>query len=330
LKNTVALYAGKDPNIYDDNIIKLFPKSNPYNILIESLNDLGFETHTLDIFKRKNIDPKYCIFLDIPKISVNKVIDRKKTISVVLLREADMVLKRNYEKKRHSEFTKILTWKNDLVDNKKYFYLPSAKVKLDKRLTVKRPFSRKLCCLINSNIKSNKNGELYSERRKVINWFEEFNLEAFDLYGYGWGKKNFFLFGRNFYFPRFMMQKKPSYRGSVVEKLQKLSEYKFTICFENTSVINSYLDEKIFDAFLANTIPIYWGCPNIKKLIPPNTFIDYREFKSIKNLYDHINNMSESEYMTYIDNINDFLESESIKKYTIENWLESILKVFKV
>lgn len=42
------------------------------------------------------------------------------------------------------------------------------------------------------------------------------------------------------------------------ELIQKMSEYKFVICFEN-SEYDAYITEKIINPLLANTIPIYWG-----------------------------------------------------------------------
>ena len=41
-------------------------------------------------------------------------------------------------------------------------------------------------------------------------------------------------------------------------KLKIISNHKFNIAFENSSY-PGYVTEKITDAFIANTIPIYWG-----------------------------------------------------------------------
>lgn len=41
-----------------------------------------------------------------------------------------------------------------------------------------------------------------------------------------------------------------------------ISDYKFMICFENTSLKN-YITEKLAIAYSCGAIPIYWGCPNI-------------------------------------------------------------------
>jgi hypothetical protein len=51
-----------------------------------------------------------------------------------------------------------------------------------------------------------------------------------------------------------------------------ISNYKFMICFENTSKTN-YLTEKLVNAYYSGTIPIYWGCPNIADYINMNSIL---------------------------------------------------------
>jgi hypothetical protein len=45
-----------------------------------------------------------------------------------------------------------------------------------------------------------------------------------------------------------------------------IGQYKFMICFENTSMTN-YLTEKLLNSYTCGTIPIYWGCPNLPDYI---------------------------------------------------------------
>ena len=45
-----------------------------------------------------------------------------------------------------------------------------------------------------------------------------------------------------------------------------ISQYKFMICFENRTLKN-YLTEKLVNAYISGTIPIYWGCPNVADYI---------------------------------------------------------------
>ena len=53
-------------------------------------------------------------------------------------------------------------------------------------------------------------------------------------------------------------------KGPGHEKL-RLWESMFSICVENSSN-RGYHTEKIIDAFLSKTIPVYWGCPNLEEL----------------------------------------------------------------
>ena len=43
---------------------------------------------------------------------------------------------------------------------------------------------------------------------------------------------------------------------------EKIREYKFMICFENKAK-DEYFTEKLMNAYLEKTVPIYWGCTNI-------------------------------------------------------------------
>jgi hypothetical protein len=63
-------------------------------------------------------------------------------------------------------------------------------------------------------------------------------------------------------------------------KLSVIGAYKFCIGFEN-SIAQDYVTEKFFDPFLAGTVPVYLGAPNIDMFAPgENTFIDASKFSS--------------------------------------------------
>ena len=88
----------------------------------------------------------------------------------------------------------------------------------------------------------------------------------------------------------FIMQKqfeylinKPCLHGLDLIKL--FNEYKFIICFENSNT-PGYITEKIFNVFLAKSIPIYDGAQNITTFINPRSFIKFDErcFQKIKML----------------------------------------------
>jgi hypothetical protein len=71
--------------------------------------------------------------------------------------------------------------------------------------------------------------------------------------------------------------------------LEFLNQYKFMLCFENSSSPN-YLTEKLLNAWLGNTIPIYWGAANAVKWLNPKAFLYLEDtsYQSVHNLIEKI------------------------------------------
>jgi hypothetical protein len=61
------------------------------------------------------------------------------------------------------------------------------------------------------------------------------------------------------------------------EKIEFFKSYKFTIAFEGK--YGWAVSEKIYDAMLANSIPIYWGNPEIKREFNTKSFINYHDIE---------------------------------------------------
>lgn len=101
-----------------------------------------------------------------------------------------------------------------------------------------------------------------------------------------------------------------SYHGSE-EYCEFIKEYKFMICFENTSQTN-YFTEKLINAYICGTIPIYWGCKNIEDYINMDSILylppDYTE-NDMKLLIEKI---------IYLDN-NDDAYREMYEKYLLKD-----------
>ena len=80
--------------------------------------------------------------------------------------------------------------------------------------------------------------------------------------------------------------------GPVGDKLEFLSHYKFSICFENSKT-QGYISEKLVDAFEAGTIPIYFGDDTILELLNNKSYIhvkDVSEFDEKIELIKKIDN----------------------------------------
>ncbi|MES2377398.1 MAG: glycosyltransferase family 10 [Bacteroidota bacterium] len=73
------------------------------------------------------------------------------------------------------------------------------------------------------------------------------------------------------------------YQGDIWErKRQFLSPYKFTIAFENY-MYPGYQTEKLYDAMMANSIPIYMGDPFVSDIFNTKSFINANDYIIIKN-----------------------------------------------
>lgn len=55
-------------------------------------------------------------------------------------------------------------------------------------------------------------------------------------------------------------------------KAEGLARYRYSIVIENVQETN-YFSEKLMDAVLCNTAPIYWGCPNLERFMNPEGII---------------------------------------------------------
>lgn len=76
--------------------------------------------------------------------------------------------------------------------------------------------------------------------------------------------------------------------GEVIEdKLQFGRNYRFQICFENSSRAG-YTTEKIVDAMRSGAIPIYWGNPKIHEEFNDRSFVNVHRYQSFRNAIDHV------------------------------------------
>ena len=70
-------------------------------------------------------------------------------------------------------------------------------------------------------------------------------------------------------------------------KVQFLRSYKFHLAFENESH-DGYTTEKIYDAMMARTLPIYWGNPRIAEEFNPRSFLSYFDYGSDEALLERV------------------------------------------
>lgn len=69
------------------------------------------------------------------------------------------------------------------------------------------------------------------------------------------------------------------YEGSTFRpKMDLLRNYKFNLCFENSSY-PGYATEKLYEALVSNTVPIYWGSPTIECDFNPKAFLSWHTYQ---------------------------------------------------
>jgi len=74
---------------------------------------------------------------------------------------------------------------------------------------------------------------------------------------------------------------------SVRDKRLFQKDYKFSIAFENSST-PGYSTEKIVDAYVAGTVPIYWGDPEIGEDFNVSSFVNAHDFGSLSDLVERV------------------------------------------
>jgi hypothetical protein len=286
-----------------------------------SEQNIDLSTHDINTIP----DSEIVIFSDMPKAIPPKASGQRFYLLAV---ESVAVHPINFQLKRYKYFDKIFTWKDDIIDGDKIVKINySFLFPVDLGFSIKN--KKKLVCLVANRKRSPHKSELYTERIKVINWFENNYPDEFDLFGAGWEK----LHARNFADKivkrlkyKQVVKTKPytCYKGTASPKIPILRNYKFNICYENIRDIPGYITEKIFDCFFAGCVPVYWGADNVTDHIPKECFVDKRVFKTYEELYHYMKNMSDDDYKKYLDNIKSFLKSDKAYPFSSECFSKTI------
>ena len=79
-----------------------------------------------------------------------------------------------------------------------------------------------------------------------------------------------------------------------LRKRRYMEDFRFSLSFENSSH-PGYVTEKIADAFIARTIPVYWGDPCIGEEFNEDAFINARAFRDMTSAIDFIQALNSDE-----------------------------------
>jgi alpha(1,3/1,4) fucosyltransferase len=110
----------------------------------------------------------------------------------------------------------------------------------------------------------------------------------------------------------------------VDDKLKFLNDYKFSIASENSDV-EGYVTEKIYEAFKANTIPIYLGTNYVINDFDKDAFINVNDFKSFTDLLSRIKEIDETKDL-YMEILN---HSRSVQNNTYKDFYNRLVEFMK-
>jgi glycosyltransferase involved in cell wall biosynthesis len=301
---------------FKNNAIFLTPDAPIGDHLLKPMNDFyrvalqnSIELKSLDTIQDFN-DVAAFLFWDFPKVDnplVSRAMISEKPCYLVIA-ESPVILPDNWLAQNQKHFTKIFTYYDDMIDNKRFFKLNYA---TDIPSTIHQDIKRKkqFCTMIAGCKYVKHELSLYPHRIDAIKWFEKHHPDDFDLYGIGWNPLEY-----------------PSYKGRIKSKLEVLKNYKFSICYENIRDIKGYITEKVFDSLKAGCVPIYWGAKNVSDHIPKGCFIDKRDFPDYESLYAYLKEMNDEDYQKYLKNIEAFFNSEAAYPFTTEAFIRTLLE----
>lgn len=266
-----------------------------FRLFRSAVEALGGEVHTHDVYLERGQSPDVVIFHDVPRGPVSRIMRPWPNAERWLIAyECEALIPRNFSRTRHRSFSRIFTWHDDLVDDRRYFKLNFSNP-LPGRMAHRELERPHHATMIVGNKKAFDRRELYSERERVIRWYEEHAPEDFEFWGVGWDRYTFggpmLTRGLNLVGPlrsRMPVRDYPSWRGLAGSKWETFAQYRFAYCYENARDIPGYITEKIFDAMIAGSIPVYWGAPNVTDYIPAAAFVDRRQFGTQAELAAHL------------------------------------------
>lgn len=219
-------------------------------------------------------------------------------------RETPLVQVQPLPKHKHTRAKKILTWRQDLVDNTKTFYVPCG-------MLLRAPLKPNPAAqtVLVAQVSTNHVYKTYQERRNAVLWFLKNHPTDLEFYGNYWDKIR----------PTLSAAEQKAfdrqYKGYTPDKLAVLNKARFTLTYENMQHPD-YVSEKIYDVLLAGSVPIYLGAQNIDRYVPKDCFIDKRDFPEYATLYTFLKNMPEAEYQKYLDCAGRFLSSDTAQQLT--------------
>lgn len=84
--------------------------------------------------------------------------------------------------------------------------------------------------------------------------------------------------------------------AAVKEKYSIARNYEYMFCLEN-DLYPGYVTEKLVEAYVCETVPLYWGSTEGNPYLNDKSFLNLRDYKDIAAWASHVSRISEQEYI---------------------------------
>ncbi len=86
------------------------------------------------------------------------------------------------------------------------------------------------------------------------------------------------------------------YNGRYVQnKIGTAKNFQFNLCFEN-DLYPGYVTEKVLEAWLSESIPLYWG-DDVDGILNPAAIVNLRDFSNMNSFLDYVEHLQQSPEM---------------------------------
>jgi len=295
----------------------------------------GYDVVTLDTVDPNDPHVKYVIYFDynwrllFSDPFLKKVPKQKRVL--ILIEPSNINPSMYYVPFLREQFQIVFTWNLKLLrENPSYHRInvllgaePGAYRK--NRFTENTFQNKRLLVAVSGNRWSYMPQSTYSLRKRTYRYFGEKCKDDFDLYGVGWEKPSIFY---ETWFRKWTPPK--AFRGTIEgesdKKIEVMSKYKFSLCFENNASEPGYISEKITDCFCARCVPVYYGTEGTEQLIPQEAWINFRAFSGLDELERYLVSMSEHTYSQYVDAIDQLMQSSQIDYFSTDHFCKTIME----
>jgi hypothetical protein len=246
--------------------------------------------------------------------------------------DCPLVIPENYKLDNLHNFEKVFTWNEKLLslDNKifvkSHFNLPIKKLLNPEAIYIEKKID---VCLIAANKKIKGFGELYSHRKKIIDYLDDTNIN-FELYGPNWDKIRFSshnLSGKiaNRLFSKFKISSPKSWKGRANSKLDIYFNCSSSFAIENAAGFPGYVTEKIIHSILGFTIPLYFGDPNVSLTIPSEFYTDITNLEP-EEIFNIIIENKHKNNLNFRKRQLDFILNDGLAIYDSDTLIDSFCK----